>query len=101
MANSKLEINTSTLNRDITTIDGEMKKLTSYINSLRSTLSQLEGMWDGPAKTAFSTAVKDDINRLEMLVKTISEYTGKTTEARNAYETCERNVDSIISSIRV
>lgn len=98
---STLEINTGTLGRDISSIEGEIKKLEDNIIALRTTLSQLEGMWDGPAKTAFSTAVNDDIERLSTLVSAIKAYTVKTEDAKTAYETCERNVSGIISSIRV
>ena len=101
MADTRIEINTGTLGRDIGSIDGEIRKINTQINNLKSTLSQLQSMWDGPAKTAFSTEVTEDIARLSVLTADISRFTRSTEEAKIAYETCERNAGQIIDSIRV
>ena len=46
-------------------------------------------MWDGLAKQAFLAAVRDDLSRLQELVKAMQALTGKNGEARGEYDKCE------------
>lgn len=101
MAGKLIEVNTNTLKSDVSEIDGELRAILQCAEKLASTLSQLEGMWDGNAKQAFSSAVRDDLNRLKELVKAMQNLTGKTGTAREEYDRCENAVSQIIASIRV
>ena len=96
-----IEVNTSTLRNDISAINAEIKGLRNDVSRLKSTASQLSAMWDGNAKTAFITAVNNDIQRLEDLINMIGKFTDKTDNSRSEYEKCENAVASIVSSIRV
>lgn len=101
MAGKLIEVNTNTLKADVSEIDDELRAILQCAEKLVATLSQLESMWDGNAKQAFSLAVKDDLNRLKELVKAMQNLTGKTGEAREEYDRCESAVAQIIASIRV
>ncbi len=101
MAGKLIEVNTNTLKADVSEIDGELRAILQCAEKLTTTLSQLEGMWDGNAKQAFSNAVRDDLNRLRVLVKAVQNLTGKTGAAREEYDRCEATVSQIIASIRV
>lgn len=101
MAGKLIEVNTNILKADISEIESELRAVLKCSERLTATLSQLEGMWDGNAKQAFSTAVRDDINRLKDLVKALQDLTGKTGTAREEYDRCENAVEQIIASIRV
>ena len=89
MAGRIIEVNTSTLRSDVSAIEEAQA------------LRELESMWDGNAKQAFSAAVNDDIRRLRELAKALAQFTEKTSEARREYDTCETAVSQIVSSIRV
>lgn len=101
MAGKLIEVNTNILKADVSEIENELQSVLQCAGNLEATLSQLEGMWDGNAKQAFSVAVKDDIDRLKDLVKAMQNLTGKTGTAREEYDRCENSVAQIISSIRV
>lgn len=101
MAEKLIEVNTSTLKTDVSEIEDELRAILQCAEKLSATLGQLEGMWDGNAKQAFSLAVKEDLNMLKELVKAIQDLTNKTGIAREEYDRCENAVAQIIASIRV
>ena len=47
MAGRMIEVNTSTLKNDVSTIMGEINGLRRDIQALRDTANQLSAMWDG------------------------------------------------------
>lgn len=101
MADQMIEVNTNTLKHDVSEIGEELQGISNDAVKLENVLTQLEGMWDGPAKQAFSAAVRDDLGRLRELVKLMQNLTGKTGEAREEYDKCESAVAQIISSLKV
>ena len=101
MAKTVIEVNTGTLRTDVTNIQGEIRSLRSEAGKLRSAADQLSGMWDGPAKQAFMSAVKDDLGRLDALIQAMEKFTVQTSDAREEYDKCENAVSGIISAIRV
>lgn len=100
MANT-IEVNTTTLKSDVATIEDELQKISSAAERLLQALHELESMWEGTAKQAFSAAVNSDIVQLKELVKTIKDFNGKTGEAREEYDKCENTVAQIVAAIRV
>ena len=101
MAGRIIEVNTSTLRWDVSAIEEEISGINRGADRLAQALRELESMWDGNAKQAFSAAVNDDIRRLRELAKALAQFTEKTSEARREYDTCETAVSQIVSSIRV
>ena len=101
MTKTAIEVNTATLKSDVSTIEGELRALRSGATKLRNTAEQLGRMWDGAAKEAFMAAVRDDLNRLENLIKALETFTDQTAEIRQEYDNCETTVEQIIASIRV
>ena len=98
---SIIEVNTAMLKSDVSTVKGEIQKITTAADHLLQVLRELENMWDGNAKQAFSAAVTSDIAQLKELVKALKNFTEKTSEAREEYDKCENAVAQIVSSIRV
>ena len=101
MAGKIIEVNTDSLRSDVSAIEEELSAINSGTDRLAQALRELEGMWDGNAKQAFSAAVNDDIRRLRELAKAMGHFTEKTSEVRQEYDRCENEVAQIISSIRV
>ncbi|NBI65374.1 hypothetical protein D1646_00835 [Pseudoflavonifractor sp. 60] len=101
MAGQIIEVNTSTLRSDVSEIASELLGIKSDADKLEGVLGQLESMWDGYAKQAFSAAVRDDLSRLRDLVKAMQSLTTKTGQAREEYDKCENTVSQIVSSIKV
>lgn len=101
MAAKIIEVNTNSLKSDVEVIWSELERISGNADRLLSILGQLETMWEGSAKQAFSSAVRDDVARLRELVKAMKDFTGKTSEARVEYDKCEIAVSEIVSSVRV
>ncbi len=101
MAVSKIEVNTNTLRSDVERVRTELKGLKDDMRKLSEVSAQLNSMWEGEAKQAFIMAVQDDIRRLSELITALEKFTTSTDTARGNYDTCEKNVSSIISSLRV
>lgn len=101
MASNIIEVNTGILKGDIEEIAAELKLLGDDADQLLGLLEQLETMWEGSAKQAFSAAVRDDVGRLQTLIQAMRAFTNKTSDARAEYDRCESAVSQIVSSIRV
>lgn len=101
MAGKIIEVNTSTLKNDVSTIFSELTGISNDIRQLQDTTARLSTMWDGSAKTAFISAVNDDIQRLEELIGVMKKFSDKVDTSRKEYEKCENVVSNIIASIKV
>lgn len=101
MASNIIEVNTGSLKGDVGEIAAELGKIRGCADQLLTLLGQLETMWEGSAKQAFSAAVRDDVGRLRTLVQAMQTLTNRTSDARAEYDKCENAVSQIISSIRV
>lgn len=101
MAGTIIEVNTSTLRNDISSIETEISSLKKDVERLRNSLSQLSTMWDGKAKVSFVASVNDDIGRLSELIDAINKFTDKTDSVRADYEKCEIAVANMVASIKV
>lgn len=101
MAQSIIEVNTTTLKADISKVEEEIRAIRADRDQLREILAELSGMWDGQAKEAFAAAVNDDLARLEELVQAMEKFTNLTDESRTEYEKCENAVIGIVNAIRV
>lgn len=101
MSAKNIEVNTGVLRNDVDVIAGQLEKILGNVDKLSAILGELEDMWEGDAKQAFSGAVRDDLGRLKELVKTIQDLTQRTSDARQEYDKCEDAVSQIVSSIRV
>lgn len=101
MASNIIEVNTGSLKGDVSEIAAELEKIRGGVSQLMNILGQLETMWEGSAKQAFSAAVRDDVGRLQTLVKAMQVLTNKTSDARAEYDKCENLVAQIVASIKV
>lgn len=101
MASNIIEVNTGSLKGDVSEIAAELEKIRRGANQLLNLLGQLETMWEGSAKQTFSAAVRDDVGRLQTLVKAMQVLANKTSDARSEYDKCENSVAQIVASIKV
>lgn len=101
MASNIIEVNTNSLKGDVEEIAAEVKAIFNDADQLLNLLRQLETMWEGPAKQAFSAAVQDDVGRLQALTQAIQTLANKTSDARAEYDKCESAVSQIITFIKV
>lgn len=101
MVSDKIKVNTTRLNSDQITVELDIKKIKNEINNLKTTVNQLYGMWDGPAKEAFKQAVSDDMEAINTVIKNLEKITSFEEEAKKKYESCEKNVSGLISGMKI
>lgn len=101
MASRLIEVNTTTLRSDVSTIEEELKGLRACCESLEAALATLLTKWEGNSARAFDQAVRDDVRRLRELEKMVRSLTTQTSTARSEYDKCENAVSQIVASIRV
>ena len=58
-------------------------------------------MWKGQANEGFNKAFEDDITKLEKICEMLEEITKYETTAKKEYDTCEKQVASLVDSISI
>ena len=78
-------------------------KIRINTNSLarNSSLRTLSTMWEGDAHNTFHTEFQTDVRRLETLVTNLKGIVTFESNAEKEYNNCEKQVSSLVSSIRV
>lgn len=101
MAGTLIEVDTVILKTDVDDINAELQGLRADSGRLAQAAAELGATWEGNSKAAFMAGVNDDISRLNALLEQMEKYTNLTEEARTNYETCENEVGSLISGLRI
>lgn len=101
MPNNKFRINTNRLERDAGQIQNLIGKMQNSINNMQTSINQLNGMWEGASKNAFVRAFRDDMNVAIDVLKELKELNSFEICAKTDYENCERQIASLVSSIKI
>lgn len=99
MANREIEIETNTLGSDIGELESELAEARGYIETMKSDMTQLDAMWEGPANEVFMMQFRNDAAYAEELCKMVENLTECMKYARKQYDACEAEVGSLVSSI--
>ena len=97
----QITINTNTLNREISALRSHLQAIEQDLGNMYSAVRRLDAMWEGPANEAFRAQFESDRKSMEELCKTIRQIIECMEFAKNKYNQCETNVESIVQSIRV
>ena len=100
MANM-IKVNTNVLSQDIQDMRTLAKSVERDLNDIYTLVAALDTMWDGPANDEFRRQFTADKKVCANVVKEIDRLINDTTSARSKYESCERNVHSLVNSLRV
>ena len=101
MAVNEIEINTSTLQGDIETLENLLSQIDSQIKIMFQSVGELDQMWDGPANDAFNQQFQLDHDSCRAMYENLQELLGSLKHAKVEYDKCEQNIDSRIRSIAV
>ena len=96
-----LEINTDRLSADVTSIRSEIRALYRAEEQLIAAAARINQMWEGSAKSAFLQQYARELAALEEAIDDLKELTDATDASCRGYERCERNVASVVASIRI
>lgn len=101
MSFSEIEMNTSTLQSDIGTLEELIAKMQEQKRKLTNTVEELNSMWTGQANAAFNTQFKTDMVNFDNMLQILREMLESLENARREYDGCEQRIESIINSIAV
>lgn len=97
----KIKVNTTRLGTDAESVKSNIQKIKKSMEDMKKDVTQLDSMWDGPTSEAFKKAFQDDMNALNTIIKNLEQIYNFETTAKSKYESCERQVASKVSGIRV
>lgn len=101
MAINEIKVNTNRLNNDANQIASLIQRMEKELNNIKSSVSQMNSMWEGMSKKAFMQAFEDDRKAAEDVIKELKSLQKFEMEAKTKYEQCENQIAGIINSIRV
>lgn len=101
MAVNEIEMNTSTLSGDIEALEKLVTELEAQMKKMFGSITELDQMWDGPANTAFNQQFQLDYQSCEAMCKVLRELIDSLKHAREEYDRCEENIDSVIRAINI
>lgn len=100
MAN-EIKVSTTRLGNDANQVSSLIRSMEKEINSMKTSVNQMNQMWTGTAKEAFVKAFNDDMNAAAGVIKELKSLQSFETQAKTKYEQCESQITGIINSIRV
>lgn len=97
----ELEIETQRLQTDIDNLRMHLDGMRKTGDSMMAGINGMSSMWEGEAKNAFVAQFQSDYETLKSTADVIEDLIKTLEEAKQQYDTCESNVASIISALKV
>lgn len=101
MAQDYLQINTDILKNDISKMNELTQKISSAVDDMNNSLTELNGMWSGPANTAFCEQFDKDSQNIKDYIQHLTNFFSQLSQERAEYDKCEQNVISAVHSIGI
>ena len=101
MAIKEIAVNTSTLTNDIDALQTALVSARAQLDDMFNQVAELDTMWDGPANEEFNRQFGNDYENAKNLCKTIESIIECMKYARDQYNICENEVNSIVSAITI
>jgi uncharacterized protein YukE len=97
----KIAVDTGTLNRDIVQLRTALSGARLQLDDMFKQIEQLDTMWEGPANAEFNIQFGNDYDNTKSMFDTIDSLIECMEYARDQYNLCENEVDSIVKSIQI
>lgn len=101
MANQEITINTDTLASDIAELNSALETARRTLSDMFTQIQELDAMWDGPANDEFNKQFANDHENAKDLCATVESLIACMEYAREQYNSCENQVNGIVSAIRI
>lgn len=101
MASQEITVNTSTLAGDIEALKTTLQTARKQLEDMFTQVAELDTMWDGPSNEAFKTQFHLDYENSKNLCVTVESIIACMEFAKDQYNTCENEVNGIVSSISI
>lgn len=96
-----IKIQTQRLEQDRDAIQDDMGAISALISELYEEMQLLGETWEGPAWHAFQNQVAEDIENMQMIHDKMKQYLSHMEYACREYRQCEKQISSLVDSIRV
>ena len=101
MAIKEIAVNTSTLTNDMDALQTTLVSVRTQLDDMFNQVAELDTMWDGPANEEFNRQLGNDYENAKNLCETIESIIECMKFARDQYNTCENEVNGIVSAITI
>lgn len=101
MANQEIAVNTGTLASDIAELNSALKTAEKALNDMFTQIQELDAMWDGPANDEFNRQFANDHENARGMCATVQSLIACMEYAREQYDSCENQVNDIVSAISI
>lgn len=101
MANQEITINTDTLASDIAELNSALETARRTLSDMFTQIQELDAMWDGSANDEFNKQFANDHENAKGLCATVESLIACMEYAREQYNSCENQVNGIVSAIRI
>ena len=101
MASNYIEVDTGALRSDTDEIRESINTANTQLAGLFEEIQTLNGMWEGPANSAFNTQFNKDYETMGEILSQAELYADSLDKASEEYEKCENSVDSAIRAMRI
>lgn len=101
MATSQIEVNTSLLDKDKTSMETELNKIKTDMKAMFDSIKELDTMWEGTAKSEFTIQFNKDYETLTDICTAVADFIGCMKYASTEYVSCENSVNDLIKAIQI
>ena len=101
MTIKEIAVNTNTLANDIDALTTALASARAQLDDMFHQVAELDTMWDGPANDEFNRQFGNDYENAKNLCKTIESIIECMKFAKDQYNTCENEVNGIVSAITI
>lgn len=101
MANQEISINTDSLSTDIEELNRTLAMAGKELDVMFEQIRELDAMWEGPANEMFNRQFANDYENAKGMCVTVQSLIECMQYAREQYNSCENQVNSIVSAINI
>lgn len=101
MSAKEITVNTSTLTGDIEELRETLLTANAQLEEMFNRVKELDTMWDGPANSEFNLQFSNDYENAKNICKTVESLLECMEFAKNEYNSCENEVNTIVSAISI
>ena len=97
----RFEVDTTQVGQAVHSMDDLIKQISDQRKKMMTAIDEMNGMWIGSAHDAFLAQFQKDNQSMIELISLLKQMSGKYSEARTAYDTCEASAVNTIAAIQV
>lgn len=97
----EIEIDTHSLGADVDMMRTVLHRIESSLAGMYESVAALDRTWEGPANQVFVAQFAADEAAMQELCQIVDKLIGCMNYAKDEYNTCDAQVDSVVNSIRI